>query len=201
MAPPTILEAVGAGPKQPTTLENAALVVIDLQNEYTASGKQPLDNYENVLSNAAKLIDRARKANVPIIHVAHHASDNLFNTKDKSGQICDQVKPLDSEPVVTKNYVSSFVNTNMVDLLEKTGKKDLIVIGAMTHMCVSTFVRAAVEQYGYQCTVPADTVATKDLVGSDGKVIPASEVHKSHLAALSDYFAAVVPTSDEIKEK
>jgi nicotinamidase-related amidase len=68
-------------------------------------------------------------------------------------------------------------------------------------MCVTTFVRSAVEQYGYQCTVVADSVTTKDLPGRDGKDIPASVVHESHLSALSDYFASVVNNVNDIVDK
>lgn len=86
--------------------------------------------------------------------------------------------------------------------LKATGTKELIVIGCMTHLCLSTFVRAAAEQYGYTCTVVSECTATRDLPhpgGGQDKVVPAKDVQSSNLAALSDFFATVVPTVDDIK--
>jgi nicotinamidase-related amidase len=90
----------------------------------------------------------------------------------------------------------------MEEKLKETGKKELIVIGCMTHLCLSTFVRAAAEQYGYQCTVVGECTATRDLPhpgGNTEKVVAAKDVQSSNLAALSDFFATVVPSVDDIK--
>ncbi len=75
----------------------------------------------------------------------------------------------------------------------------------MTHMCVSTFVRAAVEQHGYSCTVVASATATRDLplTGTDGeaRTVEAQQVQDSNLAALRDFFACVVSGVDDIKDE
>ena len=66
----------------------------------------------------------------------------------------------------------------------------LIVCGMMTHMCVDTTVRAAMD-YGYQVKLAADACATMDLV-LNGETIPAEMVHKAFIAALDGVFATII---------
>ena len=60
----------------------------------------------------------------------------------------------------------------------------------MTHMCVDTTVRAAMD-YGYEVDVAADACATKDLEWN-GQVIPAATVQQVFLASLEGVFARIV---------
>jgi nicotinamidase-related amidase len=75
----------------------------------------------------------------------------------------------------------------------------LIVVGFMTHMCVSTTVRSALD-HGYRCTVVAAACGTRDLPDGRGGVIPAEVVHRANLAALADRFAKVVETVEGIPD-
>jgi nicotinamidase-related amidase len=92
---------------------------------------------------------------------------------------------------------SRFARTTLAETLRKLGRNHLIVVGFMTHMCVSTTVRAALD-YGYRCTVVAAACGTPDL--PDGGGVPAAVVHRANLAALADRFARVVETVDEIPD-
>jgi nicotinamidase-related amidase len=69
----------------------------------------------------------------------------------------------------------------------------VILVGFMTHMCVEATARAATD-LGLRATLIAAATATRDL--SDpltGQLIPAAEVQRNALAALSDRFAVIVP--------
>lgn len=66
----------------------------------------------------------------------------------------------------------------------------LIVCGMMTHMCVDTTVRAAMD-YGYRVKLVADACATMDLE-LNGENIPADTVHKAFITALDGAFATIV---------
>lgn len=59
------------------------------------------------------------------------------------------------------------------------------------------------EQHGYQCYVVGNATADRDLpVSTDGsEVISADAVQKSHLAAMSDYFAVVVDDVSQLNIK
>ena len=73
-----------------------------------------------------------------------------------------------------------------------SGRRELIVAGFATHMCVSATTRAALD-HGYRTTVVAAACATRDLPDPLGGVIAAETVHRAELAALADRFAVVVP--------
>jgi nicotinamidase-related amidase len=60
----------------------------------------------------------------------------------------------------------------------------------MTHMCVDTTVRAAMD-YGYKVKLVADACATMDLT-INGETIPAELVQKTFLASLEGVFATII---------
>lgn len=66
------------------------------------------------------------------------------------------------EPVVTKNYPNSFRDTGLKALLDKQGVTEVIVVGAMSHICVDATTRAA-NDLGYKTTTIHDACATLDL--------------------------------------
>jgi nicotinamidase-related amidase len=77
-------------------------------------------------------------------------------------------------------------------VLTKLDRKDIVVGGFMTHMCVSATVRAALD-LGWRSTVVASAAATRDLPAINGGVVAAAQLHAIELAALADRFAVVAP--------
>lgn len=201
----TLPQMLGLSP-EPSTLETSTLVLIDMQKEYLPTGAAPLHNVEQALESASVLLKRARQAGTPVVHVVHHGGPGFFDPNGPGSEPCTQVAPIEGEPVVPKQHISAFVdNQAMLDALEKAGRKELIVVGFMTHMCVSTFVRAAAEQYGYKVTVVAECTGTRPLpnpaVGATGQDVAAEQIHLAALAAMNDFFACVVPSVQHIREK
>ena len=92
--------------------------------------------------------------------------------------------------MIIKRYPNSFLETELDEYLKSLQVDTLIVCGMMTHMCVDTTVRAAMD-YGYQVRLVADACATMDLV-LNGETIPAETVQKAFLAAMDGVFATVV---------
>ena len=60
----------------------------------------------------------------------------------------------------------------------------------MSHMCVDTTVRAAMD-HGYDVTLVANACATMDLT-INGETIPADTVQKTYIASLAGIFAKIV---------
>lgn len=89
-----------------------------------------------------------------------------------------------------KYYPNSFYETELNSYLQEKGIRKLVVCGMMTHMCVDTTVRAAMD-YGYEVELVADGCATMDLEIS-GEIIPAEIVQKTFLASLDGVFAKIV---------
>lgn len=195
--PPTLFDLAGAKPA-PGRLSDSVLVIIDAQREYV-DGKLPLAGIGASLRAAAALLARARRAGTPVIHVVHRGKGGLFDPATPYYEIVPQLRPAAGEPVVEKTLPNAFAATDLAGAIERTGRKSLILIGYMTHMCVSTTARAALER-GYRSTVVADATATRDLPDGQGGIIPAATLQAASLAALADRFAVVVRGGSDIRE-
>lgn len=195
--PQTLLEMVGAKPST-ATLSNSVLVIIDAQEEYV-SGALPLAGINKAIDESRRLLERARAAGTPVVHVMHRGNVKLFNPDGPYFKIVKALTPLQGETVIEKQLPNAFAGTSLQKVLQQTGRKHLLVIGFMTHMCVSTTVRAALD-LGYATTVVASATATRDLPDGQGGTVPAKQVQRASLAALGDRFATVVDQIDEIGE-
>jgi nicotinamidase-related amidase len=186
-------------PEKPESLAKSALILIDCQNTYR-EGVMQLEGVEPALVQCAKLLERARGAGTPVIHIRHDAGRGTpYDIQAEIGAIADIVAPRDAETVITKAYPSSFEKTDLDATLKKLGVTDLVLAGFMTHVCVNSTARAAFN-LGYRPTVVAGATATRALPNPLGGVIPAAAVHAGALAALADIFAIVVPSEDKVPD-
>jgi nicotinamidase-related amidase len=141
-----------------------ALVLIDVQNDYFADGKWPLAGMDLATDNAAKLLTAARAAGDLVVHVRHEfpsADAPFFVPGSEGARIHPKVRSLDHEPVVLKHHVNSFRETDLKAILDRHGIDELVICGAMSHMCVDAGTRAA-SDLGYRCVVVHDACATRD---------------------------------------
>ena len=187
--PKTLLEMSGAD-LRPAPLAQSTLVIIDAQNEYL-DGKLALPHVKPAVEALARLLTKARAAGTPVVHIQHKGrAGGLFDLDARGGAIIDAVKPLGTEAIVTKPLPNAFTQTDLDATLKKLGRTQLVIAGFMTHMCVSSTARAALD-LGYKATVAADAVATRDLPDPMGGVISAAALHRAALAELADRFAIV----------
>lgn len=171
------------------TLSNATLLVIDAQEEYR-SGVVRLPGLEAAMLQIGRLLEVARAANTPVVHVRHlGVPGGLFDPQGNRGQFLPEVAPLENETVIGKSLPNAFANTGLAARLEELGHLDLIVCGFMSHSSVSSTVRAA-KDYGYRCTLVDDACATRDLPSAQG-VISADTVHRAEMTVMADNFATV----------
>jgi nicotinamidase-related amidase len=188
--PKTLLEMAGVTPAPPP-VDDSVLVLIDCQREYR-DGALALPGVEAALDEAGRLLAFARDVGLPVIHVRHKGRPGgLFGEGGPTFEICDAVDPAVGEMLIDKTLPNAFAGTTLDDHLKETGRKHLIVAGFMTHMCVSSTVRSAID-HGYLATVVADACATRDLPDAEGGVIAAADLHRAELAALADRFATVL---------
>jgi len=194
--PKTLLQMAGAD-LTPAALSDSVVVTIDQQNEYV-TGMVPLPGVEMALKEGATVLERARAAGTPIIHVVHQGGKGgPFDLDGPGGQLAEAVAAQDGEVLVKKPLPNAFAKTTLKDEIEKTGRKTLIITGYMTHMCVSSTVRAALD-LGYSTTVVADACATRSLPTHDGGVIDAAALHIAALTELGDRFAVIVDKADKL---
>ena len=192
----TLLQLAGAD-LTPAKVGDACLVLIDLQNEYLA-GPLALPDAVPAIGRATALLSAARSSGAPLFHIAHKGrSGSLFDRDDTRGQIVEALAPSAGEPVIEKGLPNAFAGTDLHELLSATGRKNLLIAGFMTHMCVSSTARAALD-LGYRVTIAADACATRDLPDGIGGIIPARTIHEIALVELSDRFAVIARSSDEV---
>jgi nicotinamidase-related amidase len=191
----TLLQMAGVN-ATPAKLTDAAVVIIDVQNEYV-SGALPLTGVDAALVRITDLLAAARAAGAPIIHIAQRGRPGgLFDPDSPNFQFAVQAVPRAGETVVEKPLPNAFAKTDLDAKLKATGKKALIIAGFMTHMCVSATARSAVD-HGYNVTVASDAVATRNLPDPlGGPDLPAEQIHRTALAELADRFAVVGPVAD-----
>ena len=175
---------------------NTALLLIDIQKEYFENGALELVNPIAASENAQKLLEKFRKDNGTIVHVQHISAEGapIFIKGTAGVEIHENVKPLEGEKVITKQFPNSFRDTDLLEYLQSKGITHLVIAGMMTHMCIDAGTRAAVD-YGFECTVIGDACATKDLQIKDQEV-KAVDVHNAFLAALEFFYATILTTED-----
>lgn len=191
------LRSLLALPDQPAPLSKSALVLIDCQNTYR-EGVMQLEGVEPALKECAELLRRARNEGASVIHIRHDAGPGTpYDVSAPIGAIADVVAPADGETVITKKFPNSFEQTDLDAELKKRGIDQLVLAGFMTHVCVNSTARAAFE-LGYQATVVGNATATRALANPLGGVLEADAVHNAALTALTDIFAIVVPSPNNI---
>jgi nicotinamidase-related amidase len=169
------------------------LLLVDLQNDYFPGGKMELIGIRQASEKARSLLDYFRRNSLPIFHVQHisiHPGAAFFLPCTEGGKLYTALEPLAGEKVFQKHFPNSFRETLLLETARKQDVGDLVIAGAMTHMCVDATVRAAFD-LGFSCTVIEDACATKDLEFR-GTRVPAAHVHKAFMAALRAAYAKVM---------
>lgn len=178
-------------------MSKQALVLIDLQNDYFPGGRWELHGIDRASQNASRLLAAARDQGILVVHVRHEFSGTdapFFAAGSNGAQIHPSVENRGAETVVLKHHVNSFRETGLEALLDEHGVRDLVICGAMSHVCIDAVTRAATD-LGYRCTVAHDACASKD-IEFEGVRVPAEQVHAAFMAALRFGYAKVETTAD-----
>lgn len=192
----TLRDIAGLG-SEPAALGSSAVVMIDCQNTYR-EGVMRLVGVEDALEEGRRLLERARAAGAPVLHIAHDAGPGSpYDFSAEIGRIADIVAPRDGEPTIVKHYPNAFVGTDLDERLRALGRETVIFAGFMTHMCVNSTVRGAFS-HGYKPTVVAGATATRDLPTPSGGSVDARSLHEASLVALADLFAVIAGTADDL---
>ncbi|MGH2788753.1 MAG: cysteine hydrolase family protein [Actinomycetota bacterium] len=195
---------------------HAALIVIDMQNDFCAEGGmmhnegRNLSQVQEMAGRLTNLIDAARDAGVFVVFVRNTYStpDNWYLSdawleqaeRRRAGSYTERpvcapgswnfdfygaVRPLESEPIVTKHRFSAFHNTDLDTILRSRQIRTVVATGVATNVCVETTVRDAFIR-DYYVLVVEDATATYS-----------PEEHRASLATIDRYFGEVV-TSDQV---
>lgn len=176
------------------------LIIVDVQNDYFSGGTMELLDMKAASENCKVLLEDFRAKQLPIFHIQHIATREgatFFIPNTHGCEIHSDVTPTNDEPVLVKHFPSAFRGTELEEMLKSRGVSEVIICGAMTHMCIDTSTRAAFD-LGYKCHVIADACATKDLI-FNGETVKAKDVQNAFMAALSVPFATISSTQEYLQ--
>jgi nicotinamidase-related amidase len=142
-----------------TTLRNrpnTALLVVDVQNGVVGGAHER----DAVVANIDTLVDKARRAQVPVVWVQH--SDEQLARDSDDWRIVPELTPDDAEPLVEKHYADAFEDSTLETVLSGLEVGSLVVAGAQTDECVRSTLHGAVVR-GYDATLVSDAHTTEDL--------------------------------------
>jgi nicotinamidase-related amidase len=176
---------------------SAALVLVDIQNDYFPGGNMALEGMDAAAANAAQLLARFRERGLPVFHVRHlsvRPGATFFVPGTPGAEVHPSVRPAAGEAVVEKNFPNSFRATSLLDQLRGANADGVVIAGAMSHMCIDATTRAAFD-HGFKCTVAENACATRALEFG-GRTIPARDVHAAFMAALAVPYARIASTDE-----
>ena len=182
-------------------MKNTALILVDFQNDYYDDFKGsrfPLEDFREKTIKARKVLDAFRQKNIPIYHIKHEnlsKNSKFFSYESMWTNFDSLLEPKKNEYVITKRYANSFRDTNLKELLNNQKIDNLIIMWAMSHMCIDSTTRAAYD-YWFHCTVLEDICATHD-IESCWQFIDHKKVHAAFMHALNFSFAEIT-TSEKI---
>jgi len=198
--PETLLRIAGL-PTKPGPAADAALLIIDGQREYT-TGRLPLKGIDAAVEEGTRLLAFARESGMPVIHAIHHGRPGapVFDPDKDGVKFIAPLAPLPGETVLIKSLPNAFAGTALSNLLRNLARRELVIAGFATHMCVSATARSALD-HGFRATVVAAATATRDLPHPHGAGVTRAEmIQESTLAALADRFAVVIADTSVLRQ-
>jgi len=147
--------------------QHCALLVIDVQNDFAATGgffhqvgADVGHLQRHVIPSIHRLIESARRAGVTVVFVksfydAQYLSAPMRERNDRLGMNMPRclagswgadfcgVAPADGEAVVVKHRYSAILGSNLLDVLKERGIRSLLLTGIATDTCVESTARDA----------------------------------------------------------
>ena len=189
----------------------AALVVVDLQNDFVRVGApQEVSDARSTLPAVRSLVDASREAGRPVVFTRYTAGpesthQTWFSPEcapplrscwpgvqrrygDRSEplaghDVVDELTPLANEAIIDKYGYGSFHNTCLEDRLRASKIRQVWIVGTVTQICVEETVREGFRR-GFEMVVASDGVSSFD-----------PEMHRSTLRNLGHKFAVVTDTA------
>ncbi|MPY37873.1 cysteine hydrolase [Streptomyces adustus] len=185
--------------------ENAALVVVDVQQGFEELEFWGARNNPGADDNIAALLDAWQSTGRPVVFVRHDSVNPRsplragYEGNDFKEYVAQRRgKGAGAELLITKTVNSAFLGTPSLDAwLKAEGITQLVVAGIQTNMCVETTARMG-GNLGYEVVVAYDATYTFDLEGPFGWRREAEELAQAAAVSLHGGGFARVVTTEEI---
>lgn len=189
--------------------KNAALVVVDVQNDFVSRNGSAGKRGEDVSAALAiinplrRLIDEGRRVGLTIVYIRTTHSDWtdtpswIYRSSQKGGlntcregtwgaEFYEGIAPLPTERVVIKHRYSAFINTDLNTVLKARNIQSVLVCGVATNVCVETTARDAY-MFDYYVTMIEDCSAAYE-----------AKLHLGTLENMRRHFGMVASSSEII---
>ena len=133
-----------------------AVLIMDFQQRIVNNVASEPDA---VVANAARVLDGARGAGIPVIYVVHRGGPFAEYAPDV--ELHEGVAPAAGELVITKVRPGPFSTTALDVTLREMGRDNLVIMGVATSGCVLSSVRWAVD-INYSFIVVSDACSDGD---------------------------------------
>lgn len=168
-----------------------ALIVVDVQNEFSAHGKRAVPNHAAALAVIKQQVEEARRQRTPIGWVLHYNKPHespafvpdTWGSELSPGLLPDTGSTL--EAMFRKNVFGAFTGTNLESWLRSVGADSILIVGFSTHMCVSTTAREALVR-GFDVAIDGDGTGAQDIDHPVLGAQTADEVRRSALLQLTN---------------
>jgi nicotinamidase-related amidase len=146
-----------------------ALLVVDAQVGVLASVWES----NRLIANIEALVGKARNAGAPILWVQH--ADRELKYGSDTWKLAPPCVPLSTEPVIHKQYNSSFAKTDLDQRLRDLGVERIVLAGAATNWCIRSTAYSAMDR-GYDLVIASDAHSTENLAADNGKAVSAQDI-------------------------
>jgi nicotinamidase-related amidase len=145
------------------------LVVVDVQaGVMSESWDGP-----RIIKNVSRAVERARAQGVPVIWVQHSNEDLRYGSPE--WKWVPELTPAEGEPLIHKQFNSSFEQTTLEDELARLGATHIALAGAATNWCIRATAYGALDR-GYDLTLVKDAHTTGTIELDNGARIEAETV-------------------------
>lgn len=154
-------------------IQQSVLIVIDIQGNLAHA----MHDKERLLTNTQNLIQACQHLNIPIL-LTEQAPEKLGSTIQEVSQYLGNIR------AIPKLSFSCYGEERFVEVLKATGRRQIIVCGIESHVCMCQTVSDLMD-HEYPVQVVADAVSSRtrdnyllglDRMKSEGAVMTSTEM-------------------------
>jgi nicotinamidase-related amidase len=166
-----------------------ALIVIDVQNEFSEKGKRPVPNHLQALEAIMLRVGEARREGRPIIWIRHHNRPDespAFIPGTWGAEFYEGMGPRtgsDTEIEFQKDVYGAFTGTEIGAWLDVKGVRSILLVGFYTHGCLSTTAREAIMR-GLDVYIDPESTGACEICHPILGTLTADEVRRSAILHL-----------------
>lgn len=177
-------------------LQKTPLLIVDVQNAFDDPSWGERNN-KDAEEKIKKLLQAWRKTGRMVMFVQHvsRAVSSLFYPSKPTCQFKEGIEPFAEEPIFRKMVNSSFIGTDLEQVLRRMKCEQIVIVGLTTNHCVETTTRMA-GNLGFNPILVEDACATFGRSCPNGNYYSPEQIHEMTLVNLHEEFARIRKTDD-----